>query len=438
MSEAKYYDSRIGVTMADKTILNYDVAVIGGGTAGVPAAIQAARAGARTLLVEKNSILGGTITAGGVNFPGLFHAWGKQVISGIGWDLVQQTVATTGGSLPDFSVPVAQHWKQQVRISRHIYAALCDEAVLAAGVTLCLHTMVASVQEDDAGWNIQLCGKEGLRTIHASVIVDCTGDANVVSLAGLPVNQPEECQPATQICNVSGYQVKELDLESINRALKAEIAAGRIHPMDISWDHSNPTVNGWLNCAGNNVSHLHCSHVRDSVGKTNMELAARSSLLRVYRFLRQQPGLGKLALPDMAMECGIRETATIVGEETITQADYCTGRVWPDSVCYAFYPVDLHKASGGGLDCRKLSEGTVPTVPLRALIPKGAKRFAVAGRCVSSDRLANSGLRVQASCMAMGQAAGGWAALCSKQADGPVNVDELKGLLRQHGAIVPG
>ncbi len=65
-----------------------DVIVVGGGTAGTIAAIQAARAGAKTVLIERGSQLGGTTTVGGVAFPGLFHAWGKQIISGIGWELV--------------------------------------------------------------------------------------------------------------------------------------------------------------------------------------------------------------------------------------------------------------------------------------------------------------------------------------------------------------
>ena len=63
-----------------------DVLVVGGGTAGTIAAIQAARAGARVLLVERGAQLGGTMTTGGVAFPGLFDAWGKQIIAGIGWE----------------------------------------------------------------------------------------------------------------------------------------------------------------------------------------------------------------------------------------------------------------------------------------------------------------------------------------------------------------
>jgi hypothetical protein len=117
--------------------------------------------------------------------------------------------------------------------------------------------------------------------------------------------------------------------------------------------------------------------------------------------------------------------------------DYTSGKVFEDAVCYAFYPVDLH--TKGGVKPKPLAQGVVPTVPLSALIPKGSTNIIVAGRCVSSDRLANSGLRVQASCMAMGQAAGAAAALAVTGNTTPlkVSLNELRTTLAKHGAIVP-
>jgi len=114
-----------------------DILVVGGGTAGVIAAIQAARAGCSTILVENGSQLGGTISTGGVAFPGLFFAWGKQIISGIGWELVKETVEIDDGELPDFTVPTGkQHWKHQVRLNGYCYALLAEEKCLKAGVQI--------------------------------------------------------------------------------------------------------------------------------------------------------------------------------------------------------------------------------------------------------------------------------------------------------------
>ena len=129
----------------------YDVIVFGGGTAGVVAATQAGRAGAKVLLVEKTAMLGGTTTTGGVNFPGLFHAWGQQVIAGIGWELVTRCVAEAGGTLPNFADYRRPHWQLQIRVNRFLYAALCDEAVVDAGVDILFHSMLASLDVPGAG-----------------------------------------------------------------------------------------------------------------------------------------------------------------------------------------------------------------------------------------------------------------------------------------------
>jgi len=122
----------------------------------------------------------------------------------------------------------------------------------------------------------------------------------------------------------------------------------------------------------------------------------------------------------MQPEVGFRESYRIVGETIITHEDYTSGRVFADAICNAFYPVDLHTKDG--VKPKPLTPGTVPKVPLSALIPKGSANLIVAGRCVSSDRLANSGLRVQASCMAMGQAAGAAAALAVELKTTPLEV----------------
>ena len=123
-----------------------DVLVVGGGAAGVPAAIQAASMGARTMLVEKNGALGGTTTVAGVALPGLFHAWGHQVIAGIGWRLVTTAVRVAGDVLPDFSDWRLPHYKLQVPVNAALYAGVLDAEVLQAGVDPRLPTMVGAVE----------------------------------------------------------------------------------------------------------------------------------------------------------------------------------------------------------------------------------------------------------------------------------------------------
>lgn len=418
----------------------YDVIVVGGGTAGVVAAIQAARAGAKTLLVEKTGMLGGTITTGGVSAPAAFFAWKKQVIAGIGWELVTRCREEAGQPLPDVSEgphPVHGHW--HIRVDRFIFPIICDQAVVDSGADMLFHTMLAGMSEVENGWEVTLCTKTGLSTHRATAVIDCTGDANAVSLAGFPLNVPEEHQPATLCCHAGGYDPEALDIDAINKALDKAVQAGVMNYSDIAWSTIKPDAWRWLRNMGENSGHVHDINALDSEGKTRLEIEARKKFLRAYKFLRAQPGLENLRIEYLAPECGVRETATIIGNKTVTVDDYTSGRVWDDAICFAFYPIDLHTSSGKGIEGESLSEGVVPTVPRGAMLPKGSRNLMVAGRCISSDRLANSALRLQAPCMAMGQAAGAMAALAvstNTYAD-KLPIPAIHELLKNHGAIVP-
>jgi len=414
---------------------SYDVLVVGGGPAGLCAAIQAARAGAKTLLVEKSGVLGGAIVLNGVNFPGLFHAWGKQIIAGIGWDLVTAAVDLCGQALPDFSDYTRRHWHLQVRVDRAVFAALADAAVLDAGAALLFHAMAASAVFEDGRWRVGLATKEGMRSVPARVVIDCTGDANVAGIAGFARRRSPALQPGSIMARLGGYDEQALDYEALQRAYTAAVERGELR----SGDAVNNNVAQLLRSRGDNTMHVVGIDGASSEGKSRAEVLARQQLLRLFRFCRKQPGLEQFQYDWFAMECGIRETFTIEGLETVTVRDYTSGRVWDDAVCYSFYPIDVHRPSGDGIDIRPLEEGMVPTIPRGALIPRDSRNFLAAGRCASGDQEANSAYRVQASCMAMGQAAGGIAALAVQRNELPAEVpmEAVRALLRNHGAIIP-
>ncbi len=373
--------------------VSVDVLVVGGGTAGTIAAIQAGRAGAKVLLVERGSQLGGTMTTGGVAFPGLFDAWGKQIIAGIGWELVKEAVELDGGTLPDFSKVPKRHYQNQVFINMFVYAVLAEEKCEKAGVEIAYYEFPQSVAKTDDGWQVDCAGFGTKRRVMCKQIIDCTGGAEVVGLLGLPRLREEERQPGSFL-----YMMGEAH----------EPGRNQIHRL-----------------------YVHGADSTNSRTVTQANLAGRKSVLAE---LRQK----KSRLMHLQPETGFRESYRIQGETMITVNDYRSGKKFEDAICYAFYPVDLHTKNG--VKPEPLKPGIVPTIPLRALIPKGSRNIMVAGRCVSSDRLANSGLRVQASCMGMGQAAGAAAALAAKSGKTPLEVPlrEIHDLLRAHGAIVPG
>lgn len=414
-----------------------DVLVVGGGTAGTIAAIASARQGASTLLLEANSQLGGVTTTGGVNFPGLFHAWGKQIIAGVGWELVTKTVELAGGSLPDFSTIPPRHWHHQVRLNAPLYAALAEEACVQAGVQLCYYETPIQVIENPSqdGYAVTSIGKGVRRTIQCKQIVDCTGGAEVVNLLGLPRLREDEIQPGTMMYRIEGYDVTSLDKAIIQQRYQEALAAGDLQPGDSSYK-DGPFL-GVLHAHGENTQHVFDADNATAAAHTDANIRGRASVLRLIRFIRTLPGCENTQLVRMCTETAVRETYRIKGRVIITCDDYVQGRFFDDAMSYSFYPIDLHTHEG--VKPEPLSPGVVPTIPLGALSPADSRNLLVAGRCVSSDRLANSALRVQASCMGMGQVAGTAAALASQAQCDPMSLDlhQLRTCLSESGAIVP-
>jgi len=415
----------------------YEVIVLGAGPAGLVAAIQSARAGARTLLVEKGGICGGTLVTGGIPYPASFYAHDTQIITGIGWELCCRAREELGQPIPG---PV-QAGPQSTgclhfQVNPAIFAALADEMLLAAGAEVLFHAMPAAVCTEGNSWHLTVCAKTGLRSLRAGILVDCTGDANLVELAGLELRQNPELQAATLVVQASGYDAAALDYEAIQAAFEKEVAAGRMRRSDPGWDHGR--IDFFLRSYGGNRIHVPEVNARTSEGKTLAELAGRQAMLRLLRFCRRQPGLENFVIDSCSPECGIRETATIRGKKQITIQDYESGRLWPDAICYSFYGVDIHRADH--VAYRVIKPGVYPTIPLGAMLPAGSRRIIVAGRCVAGDWEASSAYRVEASCMAMGQAAGAAAALAAKLGADfeEVPLEKLHTLLRRHGAIVPG
>ena len=379
-----------------------DVLVVGGGTAGTIAAIQSARAGAKTFLLERGSQLGGTTTTGGVAFPGLFHAWGKQIISGIGWELVVDCVLLDGGKFPDFSEKInnttVRHWRHQVHVNQFLYSLLAEEKCEEAGVKIAYYESPQSITKTKKGWQVDCAGFGTSRRIFCKQIVDCTGGAEVVGMLNLPRLKEEETQPGSIL----------FKLDTANNPGRA-----------------NGPGTGTLDAL-----YVHGAISANSRTVTSANLTGRRAILDKVRKEKKR-------LLHMQPETAFRESYRIEGETIITADDYTSGRVFDDAICYAFYPVDLHTKEGVKPD--PLKKGTVPTIPLSALIPRGSENIIVAGRCVSSDRLANSGLRVQAPCMAMGQAAGATAALAVYHKTTPkkVSIKDVKEVLVSNQAIVP-
>lgn len=407
--------------------LESDVVVIGGGTAGVFAAISSAMCGAKTLLIEKNSMLGGTVTVANVNYPGLFFAWGKQIISGPCFEAIKRTAELGGAKIPVIQFKPEHHWDEQIKLNRFIYTAVITQMCVESGVYLVLNSMISDIIEHENGVKILFTDKEGLCEIRCKNVIDTSGDATAVALAGYNTVKSIKQQPATLQNTISGYNK--------NKDYTAYITKNMSN-FDLPDYITAEKLQSYLKTGEINY-HILSVDAHTSYGKTQVEINALKLLLDIYKLFHTIPGLEDLRIDFIAEETGIRETVRIIGEETVTKDDYLAGRLYKDSVCYSFYPVDLHVDEG--YINNFLAENVVPKIPFGALIPKDSKHIIAAGRCISSDVLANSAIRVQATCMATGQVAGCAVALACKNNILIRNIDYdlLCRQLEKIGAIIP-
>lgn len=413
-----------------------DVLVVGGGVAGIAAALQSGRAGASTVLVERGSQVGGNMTTGGVNFPGLFHANGRQIIDGCAYEILTNAAVLSGTSLPDFKVCPSRHWKHQIHVDIPIYVAVAEEALSKAGVVLRYHTAPSSVKRENDVWSCTLCADGIFSTIEAKVLIDCTGDGTLAAMVGARRMRDAVQSPGSYIYSfANGEELwKRCDKEKLTNAFRDAIARGELKCTDVTRG---------LGSVFNSVPGTSWNYIPDADASTaekraETNMRGRASMLRLFRFLHRQAGFETLRIGSVSAEVGVRETWRVEGDYVISCDDYVSGRIFEDAVCFAYYPVDLHSVSDG-VTPRQLPEGVTPTVPFRALCVKGVPNMLVAGRCISADRLAASGLRVQGACMAMGQVAGQAAAIASlNRCDvRRLSLKMLRQSLKGSGAIVP-
>lgn len=417
-------------------VYDYDVAVMGGGPAGITAALGAARNGAKTVLVERYGFLGGMSTASLV-YPWMtFHsAAGEQVIRGLAQEIVDRLMER--GASPGHLRDTIGFVHTLTPYHPEVYKSVAFEMLQEAGVDLLLHSMAVEAKTADGHIReVNVYNKSGKGVIRAKVYVDATGDADIAYFAGAPWEQgnaERKVQPMTM-----KFRMKGVDLEVVRRYMQdhpsefyEKSLIGELDQLPLTgvmgfyrhWKAANVPIprDGVLFFAGPNddevlinvsrVSGYDPTRVQDL---TAAEIEGRKQVLILEQFFREHiPGFQHAVVTATGTQIGVRETRRIVGEYVLNGVDVLDARRFPDVIARSGYPIDIHNPEGEGVTANFIREGGAYDIPYRSIVPQKVRNLLLAGRCISTTHEAQATTRLTPSCMAIGQAAGTAAAIAA-------------------------
>jgi glycine/D-amino acid oxidase-like deaminating enzyme len=439
-----------------------DVLVVGGGPAGLGAALGAAAVGARVVLAERYGFLGGNATAALVMPLMSFHTqragaiafeptdiapWdhgvGDPVVAGAVGALLERLVSVGAAVIPSertgFTVPFDPEGFKQVALE------LLDEA----GVEFLFHALATDVVGNgpDA---VAFATKSGPVVIAARMIVDCTGDGDLASLAGFPYEVGRDLDHLVQPMTLM-FRMAEFQTTGFADYVQAHPDQWRgVHGL---WDLvAQAAAAGELDLPREDILFFGTPHAHEvSVNSTRVagvlgtdvwdltraEWQSRRQMRQIVDFLRRRvPGFEHAYAVQSGVTVGVRETRRIVGEYQLTADDILSARKFDDVIARSTYPIDIHNPRGPGTVLRRLPAGESYDIPLRCLVPRGSDRLLVAGRCISGTHEALSSYRIMPVSMATGQAAGVCAALAARAGKGArdVPVADVQAELVRQGA----
>lgn len=421
----------------------YDVVVIGGGPAGFIAAIAAARQGAKTAIIERYGFLGGMATIGYVAPISVFALKNELVIGGIPWEFVKR-LESMGGAFIEWP-------KANIDFDIELYKLCCQRMILEAGVDMYMHSsMVGCEMSGKQIDSVIIENKNGLESIESKVFVDCTGDGDLAHMADVPMqpNPDGELQPSSFGFILSGVDTKSdllnkcLYHNGINgpsqcKPVREKLLAMKASGVDLP-DFGGPWFNNSMH-EGSVIVNI-TRRAADSTNNRNfsaVECQLREDIFTFTKVLKENfKEFKDCYVSSTAPQAGIRESRRILGVHTVTADEYVNALHYEDSISRGIHPIDLHASKGTHQTRIDLTQPAY--VPYRALIAPEYPNLLVAGRCISTDRQALASLRVMASCMGTGQAAGAAAAQsvasgCTVQ---DVDTAALVATLKDWGAVL--
>lgn len=416
-------------------VLTYDVAVVGGGTAGVSAAVGAAKAGAKTLLIERSPYLGGEATHSGVAaFCGFYSCGGNpvRVVEGVG-SLVLQEMEALG---PTVDYITSATGNRNVNFQPEYLKCAMDNLLEKEHVDCLFHARVIGARTEDGSISSILCADdEGEFTVKAKTFVDASGDANLVHLAGGSTmwgDADGTVQAATlpfRLSNVDTSQ--DMTPAAVERAIVKAKQAGIPHLTREKGFVLKKQGSGIVSVLLPSVMPKNMT----SQELTELEKDTRKQVLYYVEALRRfMPGMEKCELAVIGPSIGFRETRRMAGKKLITADDVLSRKKCPDSVARGGWKPEIHKSVDKMATYIEVADGSYFSIPLGALQSKDISNLYGAGRMVSADEAAFAAVRVMGTCFATGHAAGVGAAC--QALDGEADIARVQTELKRQGALI--
>lgn len=417
----------------------YDLIIAGGGISGAAAAIAAARAGLRVLLIEKANCLGG---AAAHNLVNPFMPYWTMTTDG-GREKKQYL---SGGIFREILTELSSFGaldSDECMFHEEYLKLILNRMAQNAGVVPLFHSCVTEVERgSETLRSITVANKSGKTVFCAKYFIDATGDADLAVLSGCAYRLGREpdnlCQPMT-LC----FRVANVDMEkytqsrhTINPLYSAFQKQGQIKNLRedvLIFDHP---VRGVLHF---NTTRIVRKNPVDAFDLTEAEIEAREQVFEIFHFLTENiDGFQDSQLLMTAAQIGVRESRMVEGLYTLTGDDLVSCRAFDDAIAVGNYDIDIHNPEGSGTSHYYFPPGQYYTIPYRCLIPKGVNNLLITGRCVSATHEAQASIRIMPIVCCLGEAAGTAVSIaCSDGVDtSHVDIHKLRAQLAAHGAIL--